>query len=124
MCMYICYLMYELCVCMLLDADCVSSQKMYANCFFFYKLNADCVFYPAVTIVDSSSNGWITSPCPSLLGATIAMGRRRTSLLSYHCSDILVATDRLPVTTVTYGPLLQCLFVVMQIESNTSTPTP
>jgi hypothetical protein len=41
------------------------------------------------------------------------MGRRRPSLLSYHCSDALVATGRLSMTTVTYDPLLQCLFVVV-----------
>jgi hypothetical protein len=38
---------------MLLDADCV----------FFYKLNVDCVFYPAVT-------DELTSACPSLLKTT------------------------------------------------------
>jgi hypothetical protein len=54
----------------------------------FYKLNVDCVFYPAVmgvlmsahdvATVDSSSDG---------LGATIATDVFGLSLLSYHCSD-------------------------------------
>jgi hypothetical protein len=50
---------------------------------------------------------------PSLLGATVAMGRIRPSLLSYHCSDALVATGPLSVPTVAYGILLQCLLVVV-----------
>jgi hypothetical protein len=73
---------------------------------FFYKLNVDCVLYPAVP-------GELTSAHPSLLGATIVMDVFYPSLLSYHCSDALVAMDRLPMATVTYGPLLQCLFVVV-----------
>jgi hypothetical protein len=34
--------------------------------------------------------------------------------VSYHCSNTLVATDRLPVATVTYDLLLQCLIIVVQ----------
>jgi hypothetical protein len=58
------------------------------DCVFFYKLNVDCIFYPAVmgvlmsaydvATVDSSSDG---------LGATIATDVFGLSLLSYHCSD-------------------------------------
>jgi hypothetical protein len=54
-----------------------------------------------ITTVDSSSNGWMTSPHPSLLGATIAMGRRCPSLLSYHCSDEPVAHDHSDLQFVT-----------------------
>jgi hypothetical protein len=66
-----------------------------------------------VATVDSSSNGWMMSPRPSLLRATVATDRRRSSLLSYHCSDALVAMGQLTMTTVTYDSLLQCLFVVV-----------
>jgi hypothetical protein len=80
------------------------------DCVFFYKLNTYCVVYPAVTgelsksviTVDSSSDGWMTSACPSLLEATVVKDVFCTSLLSYHCSDELVA-----VTTITYDLLLQ-----------------
>jgi hypothetical protein len=40
-----------------------------------------------------------------------------TSLLCYHCSDTLVARDRLSMTTVAYDSMLQCLFVVVVIEN-------
>jgi hypothetical protein len=66
---------------------------------FFYKLNAYCVFYPAVT-------GELMSIRLSLLGATVATDDFGPSLLSYHSSITLVAMDRLSVSTVTYGPLL------------------
>jgi hypothetical protein len=45
-----------------------------------------------------SSDGQMTSSCPSLLEATVATG---------------VATCQLLVAIVTYGPLLQCLFIVV-----------
>jgi hypothetical protein len=38
--------------------------------------------------------------------------RIRPVLLSYHRSGALVATDRLPMTIMTYDPLLQCLIIV------------
>jgi hypothetical protein len=59
-------------------------------CVFFYKLNTDYIFYPTVT-------GEMMSPCASVPGATVAMDRRRSSLLSYHYSDTLVAMGRLSV---------------------------
>jgi hypothetical protein len=40
--------------------------------------------------------------------------RKRPLLLSYHCSDTLVETDRLPVTILTYDLLLPCIFAVVQ----------
>jgi hypothetical protein len=46
---------------------CVSSQKLYADYFFFYKLNVDCVFYSAVM-------GEMTSISISLLWTLVAMG--------------------------------------------------
>jgi hypothetical protein len=79
----------------------VIRYKLYfiLDCVFFYKLNTYCVVYPAVTgelsksviTVDSSSDGWMTSACPSLLEATVVKDVFCTSLLSYHCSDELVA---------------------------------
>jgi hypothetical protein len=41
------------------------------------------------------------------------MTSARPSLLSYHCNDALVMMGQLPIATVTYGSLLQCLFVVV-----------
>jgi hypothetical protein len=40
------------------------------------------------------------------------------SILSYHCSDVLVAMDRLPVAIVTYGLLVQSPVVVVKICCN------
>jgi hypothetical protein len=39
-----------------------------SDCVFFYKLNADCVFYPAIT-------GEVMSARPSLLWTRVAMGK-------------------------------------------------
>jgi hypothetical protein len=50
---------------------------------------------------------------PSLLGAIVAMGVFDPLLLSYHCSDALIVTGQLPMATVTYSPLLQCLIIVV-----------
>jgi hypothetical protein len=38
--------------------------------------------------------------------------QRQTSPTHRYCATT-VATDRLPVATVSYGPLLQCLFIVV-----------
>jgi hypothetical protein len=37
----------------------------------------------------------------------------RRYFICNHSSDAIVATYHLPVATVSYGPLLQCLFVVV-----------
>jgi hypothetical protein len=66
-----------------------------------------------IATVDSSSDRQMTLACPSLLGATVAMVVLGPSLLSYHYTDDLVATGRLSVATVTYGPLLQCLIEIL-----------
>jgi hypothetical protein len=83
-------------LCFLSETEC--------NCVLFQKLNANLVFYPAVT-------GELASACPSLLEVTVVTDvliLSRPSLLEstvatggYHCSDI--ATD----ATVTYGSFLQ-----------------
>jgi hypothetical protein len=57
----------------------------------------------SIATVDSNSDGQMTSAHPSLLGAIIATDAFCPSLLSYHCSDTLVATDQLSMTTVTSG---------------------
>jgi hypothetical protein len=49
-----------------------------------------------------------------VLQTIVATGGFYPSLLCYHYSDIVVATDRLHVTIVAYGPLLPCLFVVVK----------
>jgi hypothetical protein len=51
---------------MLLDVDCVLFQKLYVDRVFFYKLNAYCISYLAVT-------GELTSAHPSLLWTLVAM---------------------------------------------------
>jgi hypothetical protein len=66
-----------------------------------------------ITTVDSSSDGQMMSARPSLLRATVVMGVFVPSLLSYHYSNALVLTGRLPMATVTYGSFLQCLVVVV-----------
>jgi hypothetical protein len=55
-----------------------------SDCVFFYKLNANCVFYPAVM-------GELMSAHPSLLKSTVVTDSFYPSLMYYHCSDILVA---------------------------------
>jgi hypothetical protein len=57
--------------------------------------------------VDSSSDEQMMSARPSLLGGTVVMDIFWPSVLSYHCSDALVAMNRLPVVTVTYGQLVR-----------------
>jgi hypothetical protein len=52
------------------------------------------------------------SVCPSLLGATIATDVFWLSLLC-HYNNALVATGRLPMATVTYGLLIQCLLIIV-----------
>jgi hypothetical protein len=72
---------------------------MYVDCIFFYKLNADRVLYPVVM-------GELTSSART-------MGVFYPSLLSYPCSDALIAMIRLSVIKVTYDLLLQCVFIVV-----------
>jgi hypothetical protein len=128
---YICYYVNELCLLLNVSPP---------NCVFFHKLNADCVFYPAVTgqltsarsslmwlLVATpgrhqyarhycvpSSDGRMMSSYPSLLGSTVATDDFCLLLLCYHCSNILVATVRMPVATVNYDMFLQwCVVVVL-----------
>jgi hypothetical protein len=72
-----------------------------------------------ITTVDSSSDGQMMSARPSLLRATVVMGVFVPSLLSYHYSNALVLTGRLPMATVTYGSFLQCLVVVVHWRQQT-----
>jgi hypothetical protein len=111
---------------MLLDANCVFFQKLYVDCVFFYRLNTNCVFYPTVTgeltsarmsLLESTvAMDVLTSSQSSLLEVIVATGVFCLSLLSYHYNDVLVATGWLPMATVTYGPLLQCQFVVVIVS--------
>jgi hypothetical protein len=50
---------------------------------------------------------------PSLLESIVVTGGFCRSLLYYHCSDVVVATDRMPITTVVYDLFLQCCAVVV-----------
>jgi hypothetical protein len=141
--------MYELCVCMSLDAwtlcmfsfcwtwcmllniDYVFFQKLYANCVFFYKLNADYVIYPTMKGELTSARQSIvvmsvlTSSCPSLLRAIVAMSVLMSSRLSLLGATIAttfsarcywattITMSRLLIATMTYDLLLQWLFVVV-----------
>jgi hypothetical protein len=63
--------------------------------------------------MDSSSDRQMMLANPSLLGAKVATDVFGLSLLSYHSSNALVVMDQLPVKTMTYDLLLQCLIVVV-----------
>jgi hypothetical protein len=47
-----------------------------------------------------SSNGQTMSSCPSLLGATVAMGSFCPMLLCYHCSDVFIVMGRMSIAIV------------------------
>jgi hypothetical protein len=103
----------------------ISRLYFVLDCVFFCKLNADYVFYPAVTgwadvdkpvtTVDLSSDGQMMSARPSLLWATVAVGVFGPSLLSYHYSGALVTTGRMPMAIMTYG--------LLQLMDQTTPPT-
>jgi hypothetical protein len=112
------YMYVYMLLCMNLMNVNISILCFVSDCVFFYKLNVYCVFYPAVTgelmsANPSSSDRKMTSARPSLLWATVATDVFGPSLPSYNCSNALVVTGLLPVATVTYDPLLQCLIVVV-----------
>jgi hypothetical protein len=69
------------------------------------------------------ATGIMTSAPPSLIGATVVMGAFYLSLLCHHCSNTLVAMGQLSIGTVTYGPLLQCLLVVVKLCYSFATAT-
>jgi hypothetical protein len=96
---------------------CFLSESVYKLCFLSSNDGRDDVI-KSVATVDSSSDGWMMPPRPSLLGAIVATGKRRPILLSYYCSDALVAQDQFPVATVAYNLLLQCLFRVVNGSKN------
>jgi hypothetical protein len=85
-------------------------SKLYIYCFLSSSDRGDDISKPVATM-DYSSEGWMMSPCLSLLGAIVAMSRRHPSLLSNHCS-----AGRLPVAIVAYDPLLQCMFVLVRAK--------
>jgi hypothetical protein len=70
------------------------------------------VILPVATVAPSS-DGRMTSACPSLIGIIVATDIFCPWLLRCYYNDALVATDRLLVSTVTYSPLLQYLFGVV-----------
>jgi hypothetical protein len=75
----------------------------------------------SVATVGLSSDRQMMSAHPSLQWATLAIGIFGLLLWSYHCSDALVAMGRMPMTTVTYNPLLECMFVVVLVFLQTCT---
>jgi hypothetical protein len=89
-------------------------------CFLSSSDRRDDISMPVAT-VDSSRDRWMMSPHSSLLRGTVATDVFCPSLLSYNCSDALVVTGRLSVTTVTYDSLLQCMFVVVTWTNASST---
>jgi hypothetical protein len=74
--------MFSFCMSMMLNLTYLIRCRLrfVSDCVFFYKLNAYCIFYPAVT-------GELMSARQSLLGAIVATVIFCPSLLSYHCSD-------------------------------------
>jgi hypothetical protein len=108
------YICYELLIC--------SLQLWLTECIIYFELETECRFLfssdgwadvsLSVATVAPSSDGWMMSVCPSLLGATIATDVFWLSLLC-HYNNALVATGRLPMATVTYGLLIQCLFIIV-----------
>jgi hypothetical protein len=102
----LCFVSQTICrLCLLLQTECIL-------CFLSSSNGLADVSTP-VANMDSSSDGWLTSARSLLLAATVVMDVFYPSLLSYHYSNALVAMDRLPMTTVTYDLLLQCLFIVV-----------
>jgi hypothetical protein len=102
----LCFLSENVCrLCFLLQTECrlyfLSSSDGWAD------VNT------SITIVDSSSDGRMTSACPSLLEATVAMDVVCPLLLIYQYNGALVATGQLSVITMTYDLLIQYLFVVV-----------
>jgi hypothetical protein len=91
-------------------------QKLYAYFVFFYKLNANCVFYPAVTCE-------LTLAHPSILESIVAMDDFYPSLVCYHCRDIVVAMGRMSVATVADDPFLQWCVVVVYLPLDHATST-
>jgi hypothetical protein len=73
-----------------------------------------------VATVDLSSDGQMMPARPLLLWTTVATDIFSLLLLSYHCSDTLLAMGRLPVATMTYGLLLQCLIMAVSAELQAS----
>jgi hypothetical protein len=70
---------------------------------------------PSVATRGHSRDSQMTSSCPALLETTITINFFCPSLLCSHCRDTLVTTCWLTMTTVTYGPLLQCMFIVVHV---------
>jgi hypothetical protein len=68
---------------------------------------------PRYNTKDYSSHGQMTSWCTSLLQTIVVIDIFCPSLLCYHCSDTVVATDQLPVITVAYRLMSQWLFIVV-----------
>jgi hypothetical protein len=66
--MYVYMLLDARTLCMNLMNVVISRLCFVLDCVFFYKLNADCVFYPAVM-------GELTSVSPSLLWTRVATGK-------------------------------------------------
>jgi hypothetical protein len=67
----------------------------------------------SVATVVSGSNGRMMSSHPSLLESTVVTDGFYSSLLCYHCINVVVATGRMPINTMAYGPLLQLCVVVV-----------
>jgi hypothetical protein len=70
----------------------------------------------SVTSRHHSSDEQLTSLCPSPLQTIVEMVVFYQLLLYYHCSDMVVVTCRLPMATMAYDPLLQCLLVVVNVQ--------
>jgi hypothetical protein len=76
----------------------------------------------SVATIGHSSDERMMSSCPSLLGSIIATDGFSPSLLCYHYNYVVVATGRMPIATVVYGPFLQqCAVVVKKLKQKGKT---
>jgi hypothetical protein len=109
------YICYKLLICSLEFwlTECRMCFELETKCRFLFSSDGWADVSLSVATVAPSSDGRMTSTYPSLLENTVATDVFCPSLLCYHCRDALVATGRVPVDIVTYGSLLQCLFIVV-----------
>jgi hypothetical protein len=61
----------------------------------------------------------VWASCQALMFSKLIVVVAQQRRARRYCATI-VSTDRLPIATVDYGPLLQCLFVVVRLITKVS----
>jgi hypothetical protein len=109
------YICYQLRICSLKFwlTECRMCFKLETKCRFLYSNDGWANVSLSIATVALVATGEWRQHASSLLGVIVVMTIFCSSLLCCHCSDDLVTVSRLPVITVTYDPLLQCLFIVV-----------